>query len=701
MIISHSTLGKNGRLGNQLFQIASTLGLARRYSAQASFPQWEYEKYFTPPLPHGPMSNNTIKERYFHHHDWEFNGDTDVMGFLQSEFYFPERELRISNEFVEQQKARYPIFDRETICIQIRRGDYVGNPNYYQIPVTFYITALLEYFPNWKESNILVISDDVEYCKVHFACLPNVTFTQGNTDIEDMALASACDHFIISNSSFGWWCAYLGEKEHSKIVHCNKLHAGKLSKKDNSDYYPERWISYDRENYKIPLKDITFTIPVYYDHQTRKENLDLICYMLMLSLDTNIIISEQGGNRFKYVEGWSTYMVHSGNIFHRTKMLNDMCSKAESLYIANWDCDVIIAPMQILLAVEALRAGADMVYPYDGGFARMPRGEWFPKMQKYFDIGVVGNTFFKGRDPGENSSGGAVFWNKESFIDAGMENEYMISFGPEDGERLDRAKKLGYKVERIKGPLFHMNHNVGVNSSPKNPHFNSNVLEQKKVFNMSSAELRIYVDSWPWRHPYTTRYYHEISEGAIRSAKIILGSLPFKYKSVIDVGCGVGEWSNNHPRYHGIDYRIDRSKLLFPETFYFECNLNREFPKMEIKYDLCLCLEVAEHLHPSRAEPLIEYLCSLSDKVLFSAAIPYQGGSGHVNEQWQTYWAELFYKNGYGAIPFLIKPEQVPDVELWYLQNTTLYGRGAKGKVVDFVLPAYYMQIVKGLKNER
>jgi hypothetical protein len=705
MIISHSTLGKNGRLGNQLFQVASTLGLAEKHGTTAAFPQWEYERYFDISLPHGPMSSNVVQEKYFHYHDWEIAGDVDVMGFLQSEKYFGSTKLKLKEEFVQEVKSRVPgLFTHETVCIQVRRGDYVGNPNYHQLPITYYICALLEHFPNWRDMDILVISDDVEYCKVHFGCLPNVTFSEGNnTDIQDMALASLCDHFIISNSSFGWWCAWLGEKKHTKVVHSGHMFAGKLARKNANDYRPARWISYNRESYKIPLKDVTFTIPVYFDHPFRKENLDLICYLLLNSFETQLIVSEQGGNKFKYVESWATYMVHAGNVFHRTKMLNDMCNRAGTPYVANWDADVIVAPMQVLLAVEALRNGADMAYPYDGGFARMPRLEWFPKLQKSFDIGVVGNTFFKGRDPSENSSGGAVLWNKEAFIDAGMENEYMVSFGPEDGERLDRAKKLGYRVERIQGPLFHMNHHVGPNSSPKNPYFNANVIEQKKVFSMSASELRAYVDTWPWRHQYTNRYYREISEGAMRSARIVMEALPFQVGSVIDVGCGVGEWSNGNPDYIGIDYRIDKDKLLIPYGSYVECNLNREFVVPPKKFDLALCLEVAEHLHPSRAEPLVEYLCSLSDRVLFSAAIPYQGGSGHVNEQWQEWWAELFYKNGFGttdnSVKLALTVVHHEEVELWYRQNMVLYERGGPGRVTNFVLPEYYEQIVKGAKD--
>jgi hypothetical protein len=86
-------------------------------------------------------------------------------------------------------------------------------------------------------------------------------------DIEQLALMSLCDHFIISNSTFSWWGAYLGEKEHSKIIHPAYHFAGKLLQTSNAkDYYPERWINFDHVGKRIDLSDVTFTVPVSYDH---------------------------------------------------------------------------------------------------------------------------------------------------------------------------------------------------------------------------------------------------------------------------------------------------------------------------------------------------------------------------------------------------------------------------------------------------
>jgi len=700
MILSFSQLGKYGRLGNQAFQICGVMGLAEKHGAQAAFPAWEYEPYFDTPLPHGEMQTHVVEERFFHHHEWDLPGSCELLGYLQSEKYFGTARLKLKKSFVDECKAAFDIFQRETICIQVRRGDYVDNPGYYQLSPTFYLDALVTHFPNWQDYNLLITSDDIEYCRTMFEGLPNAFFSSSNTDIQDLALASACDHFIISNSSFGWWCAWLGEKPHSKIIHSGHMYAGKLARKDTKDYRPARWTEYKKESYKIPLRDLTFTIPLRYDHEHRKENLGLVLYMLQSSLDANYIFCEQGGNKFEYTAQWGKYMTLDSDVFHRTKMLNDMAEASETPFIANWDADVIISPAQILAAVEALRAGADMVFPYDGRFARMNRTEWWPRVHGARDIGIVQDTPFKGRTPDHNSVGGAVMWNKDSFVDGGMENENFISFGPEDCERHDRFKALGYDIRRVRGSLFHMNHFVGPDSTPSNPYFQHNTeqIEKIRTLCVDRRQLRAYIDTWPWRHKYTARYYHQISEGSIRSAKIVMAALPFKSKSVVDIGCGGGEWNNGHPDYTGVDYRVKREDLLIPVERFIECDLNREFPQLDRTFDLCLCLEVAEHLKPSRAEGLVQMLCNLSDRVLFSAAIPHQGGTGHVNEAWQSWWAELFKQNGFGATNRQPDIRDCEDVELWYRQNIVLYERGARGKVEDFVLPAYYLQIVEALR---
>lgn len=730
MIISFSKLGRHGRLGNQLFQVMATMGMAERYGAEARFPAWGYEQYFEVPGVRFEGSGDRVRgvrhqvmEKQFQYYEWEIEGDSDLVGYLQSERYFGSTRLRFKEAFLEAMRAGHAgLFEKETICVHIRRGDYVGNEAYHQLTVHWFIDAMLTHFPRWRECNILFLSDEIEYCRTHFECLPNAWFGGGG-EIEDMALGSLCDNFIISNSSFGWWTAWLGEgldtagtptRPPKKVVCSGRLHAGSLMDKDWSDYYPERWIRHQREKYKIDLGDVTFTIPVLRDSQDRKDNLELCICLLQMAFETNIIVSEQGGRKFEYVGQWVKYMPFEGNNFHRTKMLNEMALAADTAYVANWDCDVIIPPMQVYMAVEALRGGAEMVFPYDGRFGRMPREPWFKRIQRRLDIGVVGKEKFKNRVPGHNSVGGAVMFNREAFIEGGMENEHMISFGPEDAERHDRFKALGYDIRRVGGSLFHVDHYVGQNSSPANPFFRANHRELDKIRGLLATPeaLRAYVDTWGWCSQYTSRYYHEINEGAMRSAKAVMGVINGKWKvesrkkkeergtlaalSVIDVGGGLGEWNDGNELYWCVDYRVKPEELLIGADHYIDCNLEKEFPDLGRRFDLCLCLEVAEHLRPERAEGLVGYLCSLADRVLFSAAIPFQGGVGHVNEQWQSWWAELFIKQGFGAAKRQPEIRENEEVELWYRQNIVLYERGGGGRVVDFVLPEYYIEIVKG-----
>ena len=179
---------------------------------------------------------------------------------------------------------------------------------------------------------------------------------------------------------------------------------------------------------------------------------------------------------------------------------------------------------------------------------------------------------------------------------------------------------------------------------------------------------------------YDEKFYLGQKDGSYRSASIILPILR-KYiqpKTVIDIGCGVGTWlaawKNLGAEVHGIDGDyVDRSQLFIPEENFHPANLENRITT-NIRFDLAETLEVAEHLSPSRADSFVEDLTKLSDVILFSAAIPAQGGTNHVNEQWQSYWAEKFLRLGYVGID-CIRPQNWNDrqIEICYRQNTLVY----------------------------
>ena len=167
-----------------------------------------------------------------------------------------------------------------------------------------------------------------------------------------------------------------------------------------------------------------------------------------------------------------------------------------------------------------------------------------------------------------------------------------------------------------------------------------------------------------------------------KSAAIVLGLLYEHYKpqTVIDIGCGQGAWlaaaeSLGSKMLKGMDGQwVKKEALLSQHIDFTAVNFDAAIPKLNEKYDLCISLEVAEHISEVNANKFINLLCEASDTVLFSAAIKYQGGMNHINEQWQSYWVDLFKSNGYECLDlFRATLWNNMSVEYWYRQNTFLF----------------------------
>jgi len=151
--------------------------------------------------------------------------------------------------------------------------------------------------------------------------------------------------------------------------------------------------------------------------------------------------------------------------------------------------------------------------------------------------------------------------------------------------------------------------------------------------------------------------------------------------SAVDLGCGVGTWLSvlkeaGTKDILGIDGNwVNKDHLVINDESFMEYDLNKEV-KLNKRYDLAISLEAAEHLPPESAYISIFSLTNLSDFVLFSAAIPHQGGDNHINEQWPDYWINLFKKRGY--VGFDIIRNQIWNDQLipfWYRQNIILFSK--------------------------
>jgi SAM-dependent methyltransferase len=181
--------------------------------------------------------------------------------------------------------------------------------------------------------------------------------------------------------------------------------------------------------------------------------------------------------------------------------------------------------------------------------------------------------------------------------------------------------------------------------------------------------------------PYTENFFKGIQEGSYRSAKEIVPLILelVQPRSVIDIGCGAGTWLSIFKEF-GIeeicgvdgDY-VDAKILKIPKEQFLSLDLSKPF-HLGRQFDLVLSLEVAEHLPSESADIFIDSLTRLGPVILFSAAIPHQGGTQHINEQWPEYWVELFQHRGYVAIDCLRKKIwKNPDVESWYAQNMLMF----------------------------
>lgn len=199
-MITFSKLGSYGRLGNQMFQIASTIGIALRNNQVYAFPEWKYQKHFRYMLPETKVFP---KEKYYEGHpyyrDINLSVSADLEGYFQSWKYFEHCKDFIKRQF---DLNKTPV---DRVAIHVRRGDYLVLPIHPVLSIDYYREAIKQ-FP--ADTKFTVFSDDIEWCTNNFFG-NDFDFSVGRTDIEDLQFMASHKAVIMANSSFSWWAGYL------------------------------------------------------------------------------------------------------------------------------------------------------------------------------------------------------------------------------------------------------------------------------------------------------------------------------------------------------------------------------------------------------------------------------------------------------------------------------------------------------------
>ena len=262
-VISFDWLGRMGRLGNQMFQYAALLGIARRRGhafciPPSNFrdPEAEHQLFRAFHLPSVRIVGFNTGAARAKPASFGFDpalanecpDGVDLMGFFQSERWFADQAGLIRAEYAFRDEIAAPCrqaiaaLGPEVIAVHVRRTDYLQKAHVHPPCEPAYYRQALERMP--PHLPVLVISDDIDWCRAQDVFAGDrFSFGEGRDNLEDLCLMTLCRHHVIANSSFSWWGAWLAEREGQVVVAPKRWfgepgHAGGI---DTGDLVPERW----------------------------------------------------------------------------------------------------------------------------------------------------------------------------------------------------------------------------------------------------------------------------------------------------------------------------------------------------------------------------------------------------------------------------------------------------------------------------
>jgi len=261
-VLSFSHLGTYGWYGNQLYQIAATIGVAGKNNMDYVFPTWKYSKYFKKELPQISKEKlDKIKGEFINregpHHFEEViipdnNKNWDLGGYLQSEKYWDHcidlvlSHLELKDEYNELIDNKYgDLLSLNTCALHVRRGDYLMFPDYHPVCRNDYYKDAISQFDN--ETIFIVFSDDIEFCKKNFIgdrfkFFDDGDKTRGGEIVIEHNVMARCKNIITANSSFSLWASILNKNTNKKIVCPKNWFGPALAGHQLQDMYPKNAI---------------------------------------------------------------------------------------------------------------------------------------------------------------------------------------------------------------------------------------------------------------------------------------------------------------------------------------------------------------------------------------------------------------------------------------------------------------------------
>jgi len=244
---SFAMLGKYGRLGNQMFQVATVASLARLKGCDLVLPNNEntiIRKCFNIPCidateDHSFLTKGRWQEPSFCYSRQilDLPTNVDILGYLQSwRYLFDEKYIRqifsFDKSVIERCKNNLPI--GELISLHVRRGDYLKFPKVFPLPsVEYYEDAVSSIKSERQDAIPVIFTDDKKWCEENF---PKMQIFS-TSEIDDLCMMSLCKHHVIANSSFSWWGSWLAKSE-EQIVYSPHAWFGPEGPQDTQDLLP-------------------------------------------------------------------------------------------------------------------------------------------------------------------------------------------------------------------------------------------------------------------------------------------------------------------------------------------------------------------------------------------------------------------------------------------------------------------------------